>query len=136
MVRDAESHAAEDKAFKEKIEARNQADSLIFSLEKLLKENGDKVNADDKSKVEAAIADLKKVLDSGDAETIKAKTEALNQASHKMSEDLYKAQAAGASAGPQPGPQPGAGPQGSASSGPKNAEDADYEVVDDEKDKK
>jgi molecular chaperone DnaK len=132
MVRDAEAHAAEDKAFKDKIEARNQADGLIFSLEKLIKENGDKVNQDDKAKVEAAIADLKKVLDSGDAETIKAKTEALNQASHKLSEDLYKAQAAGA----QAGPQAGAGPQGGAQSkGPdmKNAEDADYTVVDDEK---
>jgi molecular chaperone DnaK len=137
MVRDAEAHAAEDKAFKEKIEARNQADSLIFSLEKSMKEAGDKVHPDDRTKVEAAIADLKKVMDSGDLETIKAKTEALNQVSHKMAEDLYKAQAS-AGAGPQPsaGPQPGAGSQGSASSGPKNAEDADYEVVDDEEKKK
>jgi molecular chaperone DnaK len=136
MVRDAEAHAAEDKAFKEKIEAKNQADGLIFSLEKLLKENGDKVNADDKAKVEAAIADLKKVLDNGDVETIKAKTEALNQASHKMSEDLYKAQAASGQAGPQPGAGPQAGPQGG-SSGPgmKNAEDADYTVVDEEEKK-
>jgi molecular chaperone DnaK len=88
--------------------------------------------------VEAAIADLKKVLDSGDAEAIKAKTEALNQASHKMSEDLYKAQAAGAQAGPQPGAGPEAGPQGGTQSkGPdmKNAEDADYTVVDDEEKK-
>ncbi len=132
MVRDAESHAAEDKAFKEKIEARNQADSLIFSLEKLIKENGDKVSSDDRSKVESAIADLKGVLETGDTETIKAKTEALNQASHKMAEDLYKAQAAG----PQPGPGPSAGP-GPESSGPnmKNAEDADYTVVDDEEKK-
>ena len=67
-------------------------------------------------------------------ETIKAKTEALNQASHKLSEDLYKAQAAGA----QPGPQPGPGPQAGPSAGPsmKNAEDADYTVVDDEDKKK
>jgi len=135
MVRDAESHAAEDKAFKEKIEARNQADSLIFSLEKLIKENGDKVSSDDRSKVESAIAELKNVLETGDTETIKAKTEALNQASHKMAEDLYKAQAAG----PQPGagPSAGAGPS-SEGSGPsmKDAEDADYTVVDDEEEKK
>jgi molecular chaperone DnaK len=132
MVRDAESHAAEDKAFKDKIEARNQADSLIFSLEKLIKENGDKVSSDDRSKVESAIADLKGVLETGDTETIKAKTEALNQASHKMAEDLYKAQAAG----PQPGAGSSAGP-GPEGSGPnmKNAEDADYTVVDDEEKK-
>jgi molecular chaperone DnaK len=140
MVRDAEAHAAEDKAFREKTEARNQADGLIFSMEKLIRENGDKVNAQEREKVEAAIADLKKVLDSGDAESIKAKTEALNQASSKMSEELYKAnQGAAAGAGPQPGADMGgAGPSSSSSSGPemKNAEDADYEVVDEEKEKK
>ncbi|MEI8093508.1 MAG: molecular chaperone DnaK [Spirochaetales bacterium] len=146
MVRDAEAHAAEDKAFKEKTEARNQADGLIFSLEKSMKEAGDKVNADDRAKVEAAIADLRKVLDSGDAEAIKAKTEALQQASNKMSEELYKnaqaSQSAGAG-GPGAGGQgaqagPDMGGSGGSNGGPemKNAEDADYEVVDEDEKKK
>jgi molecular chaperone DnaK len=139
MVRDAEAHAAEDKVFREKTEARNQADGLIFSLEKSMKEAGDKVSPDDRSRVEAAIAELRKVLDSGDTEAIKAKTEALQQASNKMSEDLYKNSQAGATSQGGPGSQagPDSAGSGSTSSGPemKNAEDADYEVVDEEKKK-
>ena len=139
MVRDAEAHAAEDNVFREKTEARNQADGLIFSLEKSMKEAGDKVSPDDRSRVEAAIAELRKVLDSGDTEAIKAKTEALQQASNKMSEDLYKNSQAGATSQGGPGSQagPDSAGSGSTSSGPemKNAEDADYEVVDEEKKK-
>jgi molecular chaperone DnaK len=107
-----------------------------------MKEAGDKVNADDRAKVEAAISELRKVLDSGDVEAIKAKTEALQQASNKMSEDLYKNSQASATSQGGPGSQTGhesAGPgSGNSSSGPemKNAEDADYEVVDEEEKKK
>jgi molecular chaperone DnaK len=125
MVKEAEVHAEEDKKEREKAEVRNEADTMIYSTEKNLKDLGDKVNAADKSKTEEAIADLRKALEGGDIGSIREKTEALKQVSYKITEEIYKQQAA------QGGPPPGAEqPQ---SSGPetKSAEDADYEVVDD-----
>ncbi|MCL1819016.1 MAG: molecular chaperone DnaK, partial [Spirochaetaceae bacterium] len=136
MVREAEEHAEEDHKLKEGVEARNEADSLIYATEKSLKDYGDKVSADDKAKIEAAVSDLKGVLDSGNAENIKAKTEVLKQASYKLAEEVYKqAQAGGASgAGGQTGGDPGGADSGSGQSRPRpNAEDVDYEVVDDDK---
>jgi molecular chaperone DnaK len=147
MVKEAELHAEEDKREREKAEVRNDADTMIYSTEKNIKDLGDKVPAEDKSKTEEAIAELRKSLEGEDLQAIKDKTEALKQASYKIAEELYKQQAAqqGAQggAGPQDGgPQAGPGgfnpnPQGGAS-GPdsgnndtKSAEDADYEVVDD-----
>jgi molecular chaperone DnaK len=143
MVKEAELHAEEDKREREKAEVRNEADSMIYSTEKNIKDLGDKVSAADKTKTEEAIAGLRKALDSGDIQSIKDKTEALKQVSYKIAEELYKQQAA---SGQQPG-GPGAGPDmggfnpdmgGSpGDSGPmggnntKSAEDADYEVVDD-----
>lgn len=146
MVKDAEAHAEEDKNERAKIDARNEGDSLMYSTEKSLKEYGDKVGADDKAKIEAALAELKKTLadTNASAEEIKAKSEALQQASYKLAEEIYKntnpqgGAAGAAGAGPQPGPNAGAqaGPQSGASadSSQKNpadgAEDADFEVVD------
>jgi molecular chaperone DnaK len=129
MVKEAELHAEEDKKEREKAEVHNDADNMIYSTEKNLKDLGDKVSAEDKSRIQEAIADLKKALEGGDMEAIKTKTEALKQASYKIAEEIYKQQAA------QAGPD-GAGPgtDGGASAGPENtksAEDADYEVVDD-----
>ena len=92
MVKDAEANAEEDKKRRDAIDARNHADALIHSTEKSLEEIGDKVSAEDKKAVEDAIADLKGVLDSGDAETLKAKTDALTQASMKIGEAMYKEQ--------------------------------------------
>ncbi len=89
MVKDAESHAAEDKKKREVIEARNQADSMIYSTEKSLKDVGDKVDAVDKGNIENKIADLKKVMDSEDGEVIKKATEELAQAGHKLAEAMY-----------------------------------------------
>lgn len=110
MVKDAESHAAEDKKRREAVDARNHADALIHSTEKSLSEVGDKVSADDKSAVEAAIADLKGVLESGDAAAIKAKTDALTQAAMKIGEALYKTQQEAAqSAAPDGGAEAPAG---------------------------
>ncbi|NNM53497.1 MAG: molecular chaperone DnaK [Spirochaetales bacterium] len=138
MVREAESHAAEDKAFRETAEVRNESENTIYSLEKAIKDAGDKVDKSEKEKVAAAISDLKKALESSDLEQMKSKLEALKSASHKMSEELYKAQAAGApGAGPQ-GPGAGSSAQGNAGSGSSTktaAEDADYEVVDDDEKK-
>jgi molecular chaperone DnaK len=147
MVKEAELHAEEDKKEREKAEVRNEADSMIYSTEKNIKDLGDKVSAEDKGKTEEAIANLRKALESGDIQAIKDKTEALKQASYKIAEEIYKQQAsqqAASGAGQQPGGGaggPGAGGfnpnMGSGSdSGPmggntKSAEDADYEVVDD-----
>jgi len=92
MVKDAEAHATEDKKRKEVVEARNHADALVHSTEKALAEHGDKVDASEKSAIEAAVADLKGVLESGDAEAISAKTQTLMQASMKLGEAMYKSQ--------------------------------------------
>jgi molecular chaperone DnaK len=91
MVKDAEAHAADDKKRKELVEARNHADALMHSTERTLKENTDKLPAADKTAAEAALADLKAVLGGEDAAAIKAKTDALAQASMKLGEALYKA---------------------------------------------
>ncbi|MDR1363136.1 MAG: molecular chaperone DnaK [Spirochaetaceae bacterium] len=139
MVKEAELHAEEDRQEKERAEARNEADSLIYSSEKNIKDMGDKLNAADKAKTEEAIADLRKSLESGDTADIKAKTEVLKQTAYKIAEDLYKQQGAQNGAGAQPGsggPSAGAGQQQEPSGGsaPDNgAEDVDYEVVDDKK---
>ncbi len=99
MVKEAEANAAADKKRREAVEARNQADSLIHTAEKTLKDLGDKAAAADKAEIESAIADLKTVLDSADAGTIKAKTETLAQVSMKLGETLYKNQQEAAAAG-------------------------------------
>jgi molecular chaperone DnaK len=127
MVKEAELHADEDKAEREKIEVRNQADNLIYSTEKSLKEYGDKISAEDKAAIEQASQELKTVLENGDVEQIKQKMETLQQASYKLAEQMYQnaspedqAEAAGAASGQ--------GSQGS----DDGVEDADYEVVDDD----
>jgi molecular chaperone DnaK len=108
MVKEAEANAADDKKRRETVDARNQADSLIHTTEKSLKDFGDKVGAADKVAIETAVGDLKGVLDSGDAAAIKAKTDALAQASMKLGEQMYKSQqdAAGAAPGAAPGEAP------------------------------
>jgi molecular chaperone DnaK len=143
MVKEAELHAEEDKREREKAEVHNEADNMIYSTEKNIKDLGDKINAADKSKTESAIADLRKALESGDIQAIKDKTEALKQVSYKIAEELYKAQGAQqGGAGPDFTAGPGgAGNNAGASAGnaagdnmgsnTKSAEDADYEVVDD-----
>ncbi|MBN9015299.1 MAG: molecular chaperone DnaK, partial [Rhizobiales bacterium] len=98
MVKEAEANAASDKAKREAVEAKNQAESLIHSTEKSLKDYGDKVGADEKSAIETALADLKGVLEGEDAEAIKDKTNALAEASMKLGEAMYKASQAEAEA--------------------------------------
>jgi molecular chaperone DnaK len=136
MVKEAEAHAAEDKRERERADARNEADNLLYTTEKSLKDYGDKVSAADKAAIESAMADLKKALEGQDAEDMKQKTEALKQAFYKVSEEIYKA--AGAQAGQQEGPGPQADSGGGGSAGDSaggasgKAEDVDYRVVDDE----
>ena len=117
MVRDAESHAEEDKAKKDEIEVRNQTDSLCYSTEQTLNELGDKVPADTKSDVEAAIAEAKSALDGSDVEAIKAAGERLQQAGYKLAEIVYSTQDGPTDMGGQPSSD--------------DVVDADYEVVDD-----
>src|SRR6201988_4010737 len=93
MVKDAELHASEDKKRREAVEAKNQADALIHSAQKSLKELGEKVAAADKTAIEDAVSDLKEALKGDDAEAIKAKTNTLAQASMKLGEAMYKQQA-------------------------------------------
>ncbi len=135
MVKEAELHAEEDKKEKEKVETMNEADTLIYSTEKSLKDLGDKFPADEKQKIEAAIADLKKAVESGNVEEVKAKKEALTQASHKLAEELYKN--TGAQGTPGTGPEAASASAGgetpSEESGKSGSvEDVDYEVVDDD----
>ena len=92
MMREAKEHESEDKSRKELIEVRNQADSLIYSTEKTIKENSDKISESDKKSVEDAIAELRKRIESEDINSIKAGTESLQGTVHKMSESLYKGQ--------------------------------------------
>lgn len=147
MVKEAEANAETDKSEKEKIEVKNQADQVVYQTEKTLGEVGDKISADEKSKIQAALDDLKAKIKDGDTAAIKASMEALMQSSHKMAEEMYKnAQAAGgagaegaaggASGGPSQdqasGGAQGGGQQGQEQQGPV---DADYEVVDEDKNK-
>jgi molecular chaperone DnaK len=110
MVSDAESHAAEDKGRREAIEQKNQLDSLLYNTEKMLRENGDKLPADEKKRLEETIAEARKDLESEDAARIEAARGRVEQATHKVAELLYKGQTAGAAGGAAPGGGPAADP--------------------------
>ncbi|MGN0781279.1 MAG: molecular chaperone DnaK [Christensenellales bacterium] len=131
-VREAEQFASEDKARKEEVEQRNHADSLIYSTEKTLKELGDKVSAEDKAKIEAQIADLKKAMEGTDINMIKTGCEKLTEISYEAFGKIYQQQAAQQGAA---GADPNAAQQANQSgdSNDDNVVDADYEVVDDDK---
>ena len=116
-------NAEADKKKREAVEAKNQAESLIHSTEKSLKEYGDKVSAEDKTAIETAIADLKGVLEGEDAEAIKEKTNALAEASMKLGEAMYKASQAEAEAKAEGGDKPA----------DDDVVDADFEEVKDDK---
>ena len=122
MVKDAEAHAEEDKKQKDEIEVRNQTDSLCYGAEQTLKDLGDKVPAEQKSEVEAAIADAKKALEGTDIEAIKAAGEKLTEASQKLAQIVYSTTDEASAAG-----DAGSAPAGD------DVVDADYEVVDDDK---
>ncbi|MFO1013995.1 MAG: molecular chaperone DnaK [Caulobacteraceae bacterium] len=124
MVREAEANAASDKSRKEMVEAKNHADALIHSTEKAMAEHGDKVGADEKSAIEAAVAELKSALEGEDVAAIQAKTQALAQASMKLGEAMYKAQQESAG-GAEDGGAGGASDDG--------VVDAEFEEVDDDK---
>ncbi len=134
MVKDAEANAAADKEKREAVDAKNEADGLIYATEKSLKDLGDKVSDADKQKIEDAMAALKKALESENTQDIKAKTEELKQASYKIAEELYKQQGAASQAASENAgaSQEGASQEESSSKFDKgSAQDVDYEVQDD-----
>ncbi|MDE0023025.1 MAG: molecular chaperone DnaK [Spirochaetaceae bacterium] len=149
MVKEAELNAEEDKRVRERAEARNEADTLVYSTEKSLSEYGDKLSADERSAVATALADVKGYLDGNepealDVDVLKTKTEALRQAAYKLAEEMYKntqGTDSGGGANAEPGANGttndadgGAGENGrtAAASKGEKVEDVDYEVVDDD----
>jgi molecular chaperone DnaK len=129
LVREAESHAEEDRKRKDLIEARNQADSLAYSIEKNVKEFGDKVGPAEKAGIEEAIAKLRKVMEGDDLAAIQSAQEELTQVSHKLAEAMYAQTSQTGGAGADAGQ--GAGSQEGPGTGPKdeNVVDADFEEV-------
>ena len=130
LVRDAQSHTEDDKKRRKLAEAKNQGDNLVYQTEKNITEYGDKISADDKTKIQDAVAALKKALEGTDAEAIESATQSLMTASHKLAEEMYKKTAASA------GSQPGASATDGASDAKPDEKvvDAEFEEVD--KDKK
>jgi len=130
MVKEAETHAEEDKKRRELVEMKNQGEALVHSTEKMLKDFGDKVPAADKGVVETALADLKSALQGEDKDLIKQKVDAMAQASMKLGEALYQSGQGAAAAGGGGGPSEGGG------DGKENVVDVDFEEVKDDDSKK
>jgi molecular chaperone DnaK len=132
MARDAESHAADDRKQRDTIEARNQADAMVYNIEKMLKEHRDKISEADAKNVEAALEETKKAIAGNSLDEINRTKDKLTQASHKLAEAMYQR------AGAQSGPPPASGPAGGGATGgeakPKdNVVDAEFVDVDDKK---
>jgi len=131
MAKEAEAHAAEDKEKREEIEARNSLDSLVYNIEKMLKDSGEKVQAADKTEVESALAEAKKTLEgSPKASDIKAAHEKLTAASHKLAEVLYKVNAEQAASAQS---SPGGGEPHAEQKKDEGVIDAEYVDVEDKK---
>jgi molecular chaperone DnaK len=136
MMREAESHAEEDKKRKEEIETRNQADQSAYAAERMVKDAGEKLPASDRQPIESAIEELRKAIESNDVDEMKRRLEALNAAQHKAAEAMYRnASAGGASgSGPSAGGQSGApGGGGGGGNGRDSGDVIDAEVVEEEK---
>jgi molecular chaperone DnaK len=134
MRKDAEAHADDDKKQREEIETRNEADNLVYRIEKFLKDSADKISGDDKGKIEAPLNEVKEALKGQDASAIKSASDKLNEAWQAVSAELYKAasekaRAQGGKGQPEGGPQPGASEEGKKDEGPI----IDAEVVDEKK---
>jgi molecular chaperone DnaK len=129
LVRDAEAHAEDDKHKKELIEARNQADSMAYSVEKNIKEFGDKIDASEKAKIEDAIVRVKKAIEGDDIDAIRKAQEEMTSASHKLAEAMYAKSTAKEGPGPQTGAGEGAGAQAGTGKKDDDVVDADFEEV-------
>ncbi len=133
-IKEAEMHADEDKKKKDLVEARNQADSLIYSTEKSLKDLGDKIDQPTQDEIKAAIEPLRTAMEGDDAEEIKRLSEALTQASHKLAEAMYQQASQDGGEGPGAGPEAGAGNQQAGGAPPDDdVVDAAFEEVKDDK---
>ncbi len=135
MAKDADAHSAEDKTRRAEVEARNQLDSMVYGVEKMLKDEGDKLQGTEKTEAEEALAEAKKALEGTDKAAMDTARERLTTASHKLAEQMYKAQAA-ASAQSGAAPTDGASPEGAPDGAAKKDEgviDAEYEDVDQQK---
>jgi molecular chaperone DnaK len=131
LVKDAELHAEEDKKKRELVEAKNQADAVVYQTEKSLKEVGDKIDAETKANIESHIEKLKTKIEGTDAEAIKTATQELTEASHKLAEKIYQQQS---EQGQQEGqPEGDAGQDGQAQGSDDDVVDADFEEVKDDK---
>jgi len=130
MVTEAEQHASEDKERRKKIEVRNHADQLVYTTEKHLEENGDKIDAADRQAVETALGSLRDALKGDDSTAIERATETLTQASHKLAEAMYKAAQASQTGAAQPGAEAAGGNGRAHRDG--DTVDADFSVVDEE----
>jgi molecular chaperone DnaK len=129
MMKEAESHAEDDRKRKEEIETRNHADQAAYAAERMLKDNGDKLSASDKQPIESAVQDLKRAIEKNDVAEMKRTMDALNNAQHRAAEALYRAANAGGGAGATGGqPGGGAGPSTGA-----QGDVIDAEVVEEEK---
>ena len=137
MAKEADAHSAEDKARREEIEAKNQLDSMVYNIEKMLKEHGDKISGTERGDVENALADAKKAIESGDKAQMDSAREKLTTASHKLAEQMYKAtQATPGAARVRLLGRRGAGAAGGDGAGQKKDEgviDAEYVDVEDKK---
>jgi molecular chaperone DnaK len=137
MAREAEAHAAEDRSKREEIEAKNQLDATIYNLERMLREQGDKISPSDRGELENAIADARRALDSNDKRTMDQARERLTQVSHRVAEQMYRAtQPQGAAAGPSAETGTGPGPAPTGEGQAKKDEgvvDAEYVDVDERK---
>ncbi|HSA15461.1 MAG TPA: molecular chaperone DnaK [Spirochaetota bacterium] len=137
MVKDAEAHAAEDKKLKQLIEARNESDTFIYALEKMIRENDDKIEAAEKGAIESEISNLRKAMEGDNVEQIKAARTKLEQVSHKFAERIYQQAGQQAQSSAQGGGGASSAQQGHAEQGQQGEKvyDADYEVVDDDEKK-
>src|ERR1700704_1160356 len=134
MAKEADAHSAEDKTKREEIEAKNQLDSLVYNVEKMLKEHGDKIDGSERGDVENALADAKKAIESGDKAQMDSAREKLTAASHKLAEQMYKAtQAAGAPGADASAAGPASGGDGEAQKKDEGVIDAEYVDVEDKK---
>jgi molecular chaperone DnaK len=128
MVKDAESHAEDDKKKREAVDVRNQADSLVYQTEKLLNENREKIPASDVSAIEEAIKQTKEAIESNDVNQMRTAIDNLTKASHRIAEVMYQQQTQ-QQAGPQPGPEAEAGPQPGSEKKDEDVVDAEFEDV-------
>src|SRR5579863_5136256 len=126
MAKEADAHSAEDKAQRDLIDAKNQLDSMVYNIEKMLREQGDKISGSERGDVENAVADAKKALESNDKAQMDKARETLTAASHKLAEQMYKAAQPAPGAGPGAGPTPGATADGQGQKKDEGVIDAEY----------